>query len=63
MKPKEANLLAEILKDCEITTCLTSWENAFIDDMRARFTQYGERTHVSDRQWGILNRIEKKIYA
>ncbi len=40
---------------------LTDWEHKFIEDILSRFEMYGQRTLISKRQWGIIERIGEKI--
>jgi hypothetical protein len=34
-----------------------AWEEQFVDDLRAKFDEYGERMFLSDRQNEVLQRI------
>ena len=40
---------------------LTDWERGFIQDTAERLEKYGDRTRVSEKQWGVLNRIYGKL--
>jgi hypothetical protein len=55
--------LQELLKDAESCTRLSQWEEEFLSDMRGRVLVHKERTHISDAQWRVLQRIEEKVYA
>lgn len=39
---------------------LSDWEQDFVYDLEAKISQYGDRTYMSDKQWAVLERIEKK---
>ena len=41
---------------------LTAWEIDFLNDMRDRFTTYGNRMYVSEKQWAVLDRLETKMH-
>lgn len=40
---------------------LTEWEDEFLDTIRSRIEQYGERTHLSAKQMEIVERIQHKL--
>lgn len=63
LDPARLKWLKELLDDCEHTTRLSEWEVNFMDDMRSRLLQYGERIRVSEKQLQVLERIEQKMYA
>lgn len=50
----------EELLDRADTQFLTDWEQGFVDDLRERFDQYGERTHLTDNQRAKLEQIAFK---
>ena len=60
---KELAELREILRDAESCARLSQWEEEFADDMRNRVLLYGAETRVSDAQWKVIRRIERKVYA
>jgi hypothetical protein len=40
---------------------LTPWEQGFLADLLARFHRYGDRTHISPKQWALIARISEKV--
>jgi hypothetical protein len=42
---------------------LTEWEQGFVDSINGRFVAYGTRVFVSEKQWNIIDRIERKLRA
>ena len=40
---------------------LTSWENDFIDSMSEKIEEFGQDTFMSDKQWLVIERIERKL--
>jgi hypothetical protein len=55
--------LRELLRDAESCARLNQYEEDFLDGMRARVLIHAADTHVSDKQWTVLQRIEGKVYA
>lgn len=48
--------VGELLEACEGQP-MTTWEETFVTEQKARFTQYGSRTRISDKQLNILRKI------
>ena len=63
MTDQEHRQLVEVLKDAESCARLSQWEEEFLDDMRGRVLTQGVDLAVSDKQWGVIRRIEEKVYA
>jgi len=42
-------------------TDVTEWEQNFMMDQEARLQEYGERMRMSEKQWGIIDRIYNKV--
>jgi hypothetical protein len=40
---------------------LNFWEKNFMEDMLARFHQYGRNTMISLKQWEAITKISEKI--
>lgn len=40
---------------------LNDWEKKFIEDMLARYDQYGQKLMVSPKQWTAITKISDKI--
>lgn len=40
---------------------LTEWERKFIADQIRRFREYGYDTHMSPKQWDIVERVWNKL--
>lgn len=40
---------------------LSSWENDFIDSISERVEEFGQDVFMSDKQWNVIERIEKKL--
>lgn len=40
---------------------LTEWQQGFLADLLARFHRYGDRTHISPKQWEVIARISEKV--
>lgn len=58
----EHDFVVELLHDAESSTRLNDWENNFLDELRDRVVQYGDRTIISSRQWAVIMRIDAKLY-
>ena len=39
----------------------SEWEQAFISDWADKLNQYKEKIKISDKQQGVLDRIEEKL--
>jgi hypothetical protein len=39
----------------------STWEQSFMDDQVKRFTEYGNETRFSPKQWQILDRVAEKL--
>lgn len=63
LSDKQLADLKELLKDVESCARLSQWEEEFADDLRSRVLIHGDRTRISDAQWGVIRRIEEKVYA
>lgn len=59
----ELKRIKEILSDAETSARLNNWETEFCDSIRDRITEYGNRARISDAQWGVIERIESKLYG
>jgi DNA polymerase III subunit epsilon len=54
--------LQELLKTAnDYIDDLSDWEQDFVTDLAAKVSQYGDKTFMSDKQWGVLERIERKV--
>lgn len=40
---------------------LSAWEKSFIQDQLDRYSQYGEQTRFSEKQWAVIEKIEKVL--
>ena len=40
---------------------LTSWENDFIDSMGEKIEEFGQDTFMSEKQWKVIERLERKL--
>lgn len=40
---------------------LNDWERDFMDNLRERFDEYGDRLVMSNRQWTAFDKIEGKL--
>lgn len=40
---------------------LSSWENDFMDSISERVEEYGHDVFMSDKQWLIIEKIERKL--
>lgn len=63
LSDKELTQLHELLSDAETCARLSQWEREFCDNMQGRLLVYKAETRVSDAQWNVLHRIERKVYA
>ena len=52
----DASEFNDLLEDAEAGAD-GDWETEFVDDLRNRYDEYGERMFLSDRQLEILRRI------
>lgn len=51
------NGIAEQGEDADVT----KWERDFVADQEQRLEEWGDRMLISDKQWGILDRIYDKV--
>jgi hypothetical protein len=59
---EDAVRLRQILEAAEQANgLLTEWEATFSADMSERFTRFGNRMYVSEKQWSVLDRLETKL--
>ena len=40
---------------------LSSWETDFMDSISERAEEFGQDIFMSDKQWAVIERIEKKL--
>lgn len=40
---------------------LTEWEQGFMVSTEERYKQYGSGTRLSEKQWGVINRVYDKV--
>jgi hypothetical protein len=60
----EMRRLNEIIDEADHPrSVLNNWEEEFVDDIRERLAEYGEKTRISGPMWEILNRIEGKLFG
>ena len=55
--------IEEILNDAEDSHRLNDWEIEFCDSLRGAAETYGADMIVSERQWQVIDRIERKLYG
>ena len=55
--------LSELLRAAENCPRLAEWEKDFLDDLRHRARVHKDSLLVSGKQWEMLKRIRKKVYA
>jgi hypothetical protein len=58
---EQVKTIRELLRECETFDSLNNFEQGFIDQLRDRFTQYGNLTYLSDKQWAVIRRIQEKV--
>ena len=58
----EHKFLTEVLNDGYNSDLTTKWEKDFCGDMLRRLNEYQLDTHISDKQWNTVSRIETKVY-
>ena len=63
LNPTAFKNLKELLSDAESCARLSNWEEQFLNSMRERVLQYGDRVTLSPAQQDALSRIEGKVYA
>jgi hypothetical protein len=64
--PGDYNRVLELCKDVADEAHmgrLTAWEEQFIEDISARLAEYGRSTRLSEKQWDIIDRLERKVYS
>lgn len=65
-EPLDAEALAklrELLKDAETCGRLNNFEQNFLADRQAQLAQYGDDIRLSEKQRGVLRKIEEHVYA
>ena len=55
--------IKEICADAKFAGALNDWETEFIDSIRDRVKDYGDKARISEKQWEVLERIEAKLYG
>ncbi|RPJ29583.1 MAG: hypothetical protein EHM33_00515 [Chloroflexi bacterium] len=40
---------------------LSAWEEGFMEDMAMRLEKYQVDTYISPKQWGIIEKVAKKL--
>lgn len=59
---EELDDIQSMLRDVEAPgDKLTDWEQEFCASIADKIEQYGERTHLSERQMEIVDRIQRKL--
>ena len=62
LTPEQYEELTDILQAGEDNeSCLTPFERTFVDDMQNRVAQWGHKTLLSPKQWGVLERIKGRV--
>lgn len=57
----EIGRVRDMLADSETCELLTEWEQKFCADMAERVDRFAEATRMSEKQWDVFERIEKKM--
>lgn len=58
---KHMEYLQELRGEVEETQLpMNEWEIGFINDQFERLDEYGEKTFMSIKQWGIIEKVAKK---
>lgn len=60
---RELARLRELIDDFPACSRLNTWEVNFMEDLTQRVRDFGDKTIMSPKQWGIIDRIEEKVYA
>lgn len=64
MTEKELGRLDDILKDAAAhPSRLTQWERDFMPGIQRGRNMLGLRMELSEKQWEVLERIERKLFA
>lgn len=64
MTEKELGRLDDILKDAKAhPSRLSTWENTFMASIQSGRAMFGADINFSEKQWEILTRIERKLFA
>lgn len=54
--------LERIIEYTELTPSkLSEWEHNFVSDQQSRYAEHGVNMLLSEKQWGVLSRIENKL--
>lgn len=40
---------------------LSEWEQAFMVSTEERYKEYGDGTRMSEKQWGVIDRVYEKV--
>lgn len=60
----EQKELKELFADMLNCSRLTDWDIRFLNDIEGCFTQYGESTKISEKQWFYIRKIAaEKVYV
>lgn len=59
----EMRWLRELLADCLQSSRLSDWERDFVHGQRLNLQRLGVAAVLSDKQMGVLRKIEEKIHA
>jgi hypothetical protein len=63
LNTREVGRLNDIIDEADGSFALNQWEEEFLDDIRERLVQYGEKTRISEKMWEIIDRIEGKLFG
>ena len=61
LSAKELKSLEETLVDAMECGELTDWEVSFVEGLMAKFERYGAELFMSEKQWAIIERLDKKM--
>jgi hypothetical protein len=55
------DIVLEACRDEDIFKGLSEWEQGFISSTDERYKLYKDATRLSEKQWGVIDRIYDKV--
>lgn len=62
LSEREDEYLQNVLAACgERMKELSEWERGFIEDQQKRYDEYGNDIWMSEKQWGVIDRVAEAM--
>lgn len=61
MKDNEMEYLKDVMDAARGSGKISEWEEGFMASTEERIEKYGQNTHMSPKQWAVIEKIAEKV--